>query len=92
MIREICGTKAETLAFLYNHADKLSGKVLKPCYFTVREWQESRASILSRLKDELNGCQRLIIRSSARNEDSAIESMAGKYESSICSSLQIKSQ
>ena len=82
------GTKAETLAFLYHHTDKLSGMVLKPCYFTVGEWEADRERILSRLDRELSGCPRLIVRSSARSEDSESESLAGKYESLICSREQ----
>ncbi|KHM51659.1 hypothetical protein NZ47_09320 [Anaerovibrio lipolyticus] len=79
------GTKAETLDFLYGHADELCGKVLRPCYFTVREWKEHMERVLSRLGAELADCPRLIVRSSAKSEDSEMESMAGRYESLVCS-------
>lgn len=88
MNENVFRTKAETLDFLYRHGECLSGKILKPFYFTVKKWEDSRESILSRLYAELGAPTRLIVRSSAKSEDSAIESMAGKYESCICDSNQ----
>lgn len=79
------GTKAETLAFLYEHTDKLQAEVLKPIFFTVKEWQTDRGGILSRVLEDLGNVPRLIVRSSAKSEDSAAESLAGRFESHICS-------
>lgn len=72
------------MAFLYEHIDKLHAEVLKPLFFTVKEWQEDEGRILDCILGGLGEVPRLIVRSSARSEDSAVESLAGKFESVIC--------
>ena len=72
------------MAFLYEHKDKLHAEVLKPIFFTVKEWQEDEGRILDCVFGGLREGLRLIVRSSARSEDSAQESLAGKFESIIC--------
>lgn len=72
------------MAFLYEHTDKLHAEVLKPLFFTVKEWQEDEGRILDCILGGLGEVPRLIVRSSSRSEDSAEESLAGKFESVIC--------
>lgn len=78
------GTKAETLEYLYQKSGRLKALVLKPCYFTVGKWQNNRKDVLNDIESTMSGVLRVIVRSSAKNEDSAQASMAGRYESLIC--------
>lgn len=78
------GTKAETLNILYENSEKLETRVLKPFYFAVADWKQDADGICSRLIQELEGRDRIIVRSSAKSEDSKEESLAGMYESVIC--------
>ena len=73
-------TKAETLEAL---APVLrSGRVLPQLRFTVSDWRSDAASVLSAIRAEPWGSDRVIVRSSARNEDGAARnSQAGKYDS-----------
>lgn len=73
------GTKAETL-------EKLSGvirsaTVLPIFRFTCARWTGGRQDVLDRLAETSWGDDRLIIRSSARHEDSLTESHAGEFMS-----------
>ena len=79
-----CGTKAETLEYLYKNAENLTAKLLKPYYFSVEEWQSRRNDVARRAVSEMGDARKIIVRSSARSEDSTQESMAGKYDSIIC--------
>lgn len=78
------GTKAETLKILYEHCEELGVRILEPFYFTVGEWKRDSAEILSKLSDKCKGYKKVIVRSSAKGEDSTTESLAGMYESYIC--------
>ena len=78
------GTKAETLKCLFENREKLSVKVLKPFFFTVKEWREDNTQIIERLADIFWDKDSIIVRSSAKSEDSESESLAGMYESVIC--------
>lgn len=72
------GTKAETLHRL---RPKLCRAQVKPLIsFTIAEWQASSDALLSRVHTELTG-DRFAVRSSACNEDSSEESLAGEFES-----------
>lgn len=72
------GTKAETLNLLYG---QLKGaKVLPQYYFTAADWKKRRDAIVSEIYG-LPWKDKLIIRSSALNEDTSSGSQAGKYES-----------
>jgi glutamine kinase len=71
------GTKAETL-------EKLAGRlrhasVLPQVRFTVAEWRRDPAAVTSRIARLPWGPGALIARSSARSEDGASESQAGKF-------------
>ena len=78
------GTKAETLKSLYENKDKVGINVLNPAFFTVQEWKDKSKEIMARITDEFEGKHYLIVRSSAKNEDSESASLAGMYESIIC--------
>ncbi len=70
-------TKAETLDFLKKKI-KLS-KIPKTYFFSVSEWKENKKLIISKIKSEFNG--KIVIRSSASDEDNYESSNAGKYKS-----------
>lgn len=78
------GTKAETLAFLYDKQAELDAKVLPSVYFTVAEWQADASKIWQKVSTALPASERLIVRSSAQNEDSCESSHAGQYDSVVC--------
>jgi adenylylsulfate kinase-like enzyme/phosphohistidine swiveling domain-containing protein len=73
------GTKAETLERL---APVLrSAAILPQVRFSVAEWRGDPQSILKRIAASEWGSAKLVVRSSAKNEDSSSESQAGKYTS-----------
>ena len=72
------GTKAETLTRLYGRLS--SAEILPVVYFTVRQWEEDREGIWINVTLHLPG-GRLIVRSSALDEDTAESSQAGKFDS-----------
>lgn len=78
------GTKAETLKTLYEHCEELGVRILEPFYFTVGEWKKDSSEIINKLSDRCKGYKKVIVRSSAKGEDSETESLAGMYESYIC--------
>ena len=78
------GTKAETLDFLYKNQNAFGAKVLFPAFFTVKDWHEDREEIISEVQSVMQDNPKLIIRSSARSEDTCEESQAGKYDSIVC--------
>jgi len=72
-------TKAETLERL---APLLrSAKILPQVRFSVAEWREDHQGVLQRIAATPWGSEALIVRSSARGEDSSSESQAGKFTS-----------
>jgi len=72
-------TKAETLDAL---APLLrNGHVLPQVRFSVSDWHSDAASVLAAVAAAPWGSDRVIVRSSARQEDGAEDSQAGKYES-----------
>jgi glutamine kinase len=72
-------TKAETLEQL---APLLrTGRILPQVRFSVAEWRAGSAALLSRIGAERWGGAPVIVRSSARNEDGAANSQAGRYDS-----------
>jgi adenylylsulfate kinase-like enzyme len=73
------GTKAETL-------DRLapilrSAAILPQVRFSVADWRGDRQRILQRIFASPWGNEAVIVRSSAKSEDSSTESMAGKFTS-----------
>ena len=72
-------TKAETLEAL---APLLrNGRVLPQVRFSVGDWRSDAAGVLAALTAAPWGSGRVIVRSSARGEDGAMRSQAGKYDS-----------
>lgn len=69
-------SKAETLNFLKNKI-KLS-KIPKTYFFSVFEWRKNKKKILKQIKKGFKG--KIVIRSSAADEDSFVRSNAGKYK------------
>lgn len=72
-------TKAQTLEELNSRLQ--SASVLPLIKFEVQDWHRDAESIYGRLQSQSWSKQPVIVRSSALNEDSGNESMAGKYES-----------
>ena len=72
----ILGTKAETLSRLKNMI-KIS-KIYEQVSFTVGDWDSKKEECLKNISEKFLN-KKLIIRSSAINEDSFNESNAGKY-------------
>jgi glutamine kinase len=72
-------TKAESLEAL---APLLrSARVLPQVRFSVGDWRSNAAGVLAALAAEPWGSGKVIVRSSARGEDGAARSQAGKYDS-----------
>ena len=72
-------TKAETLEAL---APMLrNGRVLPQVRFSVGDWRSDAAGVLAAITAAPWGSGRVIVRSSARGEDGAMSSQAGKYDS-----------
>ena len=72
-------TKAESLDAL---APLLrTGRVLPQVRFSVGDWRSNAAGILASISSAPWSSDRVIVRSSARNEDGAASSQAGKYDS-----------
>ena len=81
MREEVCriiSTKANTLKTLYPILKK--AKIKRPFIFTIHDWEKNREKITSLIKQQFNS-EMLIIRSSALNEDTSTDSMAGAYTS-----------
>jgi choline kinase/phosphohistidine swiveling domain-containing protein len=72
------GTKAETLERLQKRITK--GKILEQVVFTVVDYKQNASEIIRRIRDRfVSG--RVVVRSSASNEDTFEFSMAGRYKS-----------
>lgn len=72
-------TKAESLETL---APLLrNGRVLPQVRFSVDDWRSNAAGVLAAIAAAPWGSDRVIVRSSARGEDGAASSQAGKYDS-----------
>lgn len=72
-------TKADTLKRSSYYLK--SAKVLQQLKVTVAEWQENKIEVLGRIREQRWDEIPLIVRSSAINEDTKSESMAGKFTS-----------
>ena len=73
------GTKAETLERIKPLLSK--SQVLDVYYFRVADWQESHQPILKEIKHHFKNNNQIIVRSSAYNEDTSSQSLAGAYGS-----------
>ncbi|OEC54058.1 MULTISPECIES: PEP-utilizing enzyme [unclassified Aeromonas] len=81
------GTKSETLARLQTRVGR--SKILPLYYFTATQWLYQKTEILAAITGmDHGGC--VIIRSSAQNEDSQCDSMAGAFTS--CLNVPVDSQ
>ena len=69
-------SKANTLEFFYKKIKK--SKIEKLISFSVEEWCEKKNTILNKVKQNFSG--KIIVRSSARGEDSLDTSQAGKFQ------------
>ena len=69
-------SKANTLEFFYKKIKK--SKIEKLISFSVEEWRENKNTILNKVKQNFSG--KIIVRSSARGEDSLDTSQAGKFQ------------
>ena len=78
LARFVLGSKAETLERLATVVK--SGTICPQVRFTVMEWHSRADACLDRIVDAFGG-GRLVVRSSARSEDSWRCSMAGAYDS-----------
>jgi phosphohistidine swiveling domain-containing protein len=58
-----------------------NGRVLPQVRFSVRDWLSAPARVLAGLTAQPWGSGRIIVRSSARDEDRAARSQAGRYDS-----------
>jgi glutamine kinase len=74
------GTKAQTLEMLKSYIKKAN--ICKSVFFTVNDWGKNKHSIYRDIKTSFSG-SKIIVRSSAINEDSITASMAGAYESIV---------
>lgn len=72
-------TKAETLQWLSGHVN--SARVLPLIYFEVEDWRRHHGAVLDRLAAHVWTQSPIIVRSSARSEDQANASLAGRYTS-----------
>lgn len=72
------GTKAETLKKLENKLQY--SKVLEQVKFTVKDYENNSDLVISNIQKIIKS-QKLVVRSSALNEDTHNSSMAGNYES-----------
>lgn len=79
------GTKADTLCILEHRLQE--AKVLPQYTFCVGEWKKAKQDVIKNLKN-LPWKTKVIVRSSALNEDTKEGSQAGKYESIGKVSLQ----
>ena len=73
------GTKAETLERL--QAQLKHARILPQVRFSVAQWRADQNTILARVAAMPWGRETLIVRSSAKSEDGAARSEAGKYDS-----------
>ncbi len=76
----VFGTKAETLARLWGCLRK--ALLCEQYYFTESDWHDDRARVLGVIGERFTGLK-IVVRSSAIQEDGADQSMAGAFWSEI---------
>ncbi len=77
-------TKAQTLEFLFQHQSEFDAKILPLYFFTFEDWKRDRNSIRKAVIENMPRVDKIIVRSSAVNEDTSASSQAGKFISEIC--------
>lgn len=70
------GTKAATLSALKGLLKQ--SLICECCVFTVREWREIREDVIERICEQFSS-SKVIVRSSALNEDDEVWTLAGAY-------------
>lgn len=78
VVRFVLGTKAESLERLRGLITQ--SKIEEQVHFSVADWRSNKGRLLTEVKIKF-GSERLIVRSSARSEDSFTHSNAGAYTS-----------
>lgn len=73
-----------TLEFLSQHQAECGAEVLPLYFFTIKCWRADLQSIWLNVKQNFVGNNKLIVRSSALNEDTFNSSQAGKFTSEVC--------
>ena len=73
-------SKGDTLIFLEKYQHKLKFVIPKTYLFTLKRYKLEKEIILNKIKKEFSK-KKIIIRSSALDEDKLNNSMAGKYDS-----------
>ena len=71
-------TKAQTLKSLYGKLK--NANICESVIFTIDEWNSSQKNVIQSIQTKFND-EKLIIRSSALNEDGLLTSMAGAFDS-----------
>ncbi|MEO2030674.1 MAG: PEP/pyruvate-binding domain-containing protein, partial [Planctomycetaceae bacterium] len=78
LARFVLGTKAESLDRLQPMLRR--GQINEQVSFTLEEWTHNQGTVIARIRHTF-GSQDVIVRSSARSEDTWFESSAGAYTS-----------
>ena len=73
-------SKAETLKYLRKFENQIGVKIPKSIFFTKRDFQKNSKKLVLNIEKCFKN-KKVIIRSSALNEDTSKESNAGKYKS-----------
>ena len=74
--QELFSSKANTLNYFQNRIKK--SKIEKMYFFSVNEWKNNKEDVLNKIQKEFESY--IVIRSSAKGEDSINESQAGKFK------------
>ena len=74
--QELFSSKANTLDYFQNRIKK--SKIEKMYFFSVKEWKNNKENVLNKIQKEFESY--IVIRSSAKGEDSINESQAGKFK------------
>ena len=77
-LEKIFTSKSDTLKFLQTRIKK--SKIEKLFDFTISDWNENKKNIIKQISNNFKN-KKIIIRSSAKGEDSIKKSEAGNYES-----------
>ena len=74
--QKLFSSKANTLDYFQNRIKK--SKIEKMYFFSVKEWKNNKENVLNKIQKEFESY--IVIRSSAKGEDSINESQAGKFK------------